>query len=230
MIILTSMHIPIEIKDKNFIEKVSKLSWFQNKIDYANKHNYLAISRDRIYNIPVGFEKIVFIYELLNNIPQCSWIWWTGGDSLITNHTIKVEEKLLQIDKNKHVIMSADFNCIINCDSMLIKNSEESKGWLKAILDSLPVYGKHKYLEQQFMVDTYEKFKDIIQLQPQRFMNSYDDKHYGNDEFGNSVATKDINGNDGIWKSGDWLIHFPGLSWELRWDLMQEYNEKVIYE
>jgi hypothetical protein len=230
MIILTSMHVPIETKDVEYIQKVSDVSWFQNKVNYANKHNYLAISRNRIYNIPVGFEKIIFIYELLNNIPQCSWIWWTGGDTLITNHTIRVEDKILQVPNDKHIIMSGDFNFIINCDSMLIRNSLEARNWLKSIIDSLPTYGSNKFLEQQYMIDTYEENKSIIQLQPQRFMNSYDGKHYGTDKNGNSVAAKDVNGNEGIWQPGDWLIHFPGLSWQLRWDLIQEYNDKVIYE
>lgn len=224
MKILASIHTP------NF-KPISDISWEGNKVKYAIKHNYLAISKTNgFYGVPIGFEKIFFLYDLLTNIPQCSWVWWTGSDSLITNFNISIESKLREAldGKDKHIIMTGDFNYIINCDSILIKNSEESKFWLRSIINNLQNYANHMFFEQQYMLDSYGQFENIIQLMPQHFMNSYDGKHYGADENGISNAAKDVDGNRGLWESGDWLIHFPGTGWDNRMSLLKEYEQKVI--
>jgi hypothetical protein len=227
MIILASIH------TENF-KLLSDITWESNKIKYCEKHDYLPLSKiGGFYGIPIGFEKIAFLLDILNNISECSWIWWTGADSLVTNFNIKIEDKIeeaLRDDPNKHIIMTGDFNYKINCDSILLKNSEETKHWLKSILDSLPVYGNHMFAEQQYMLDSFDQFSDIIKLMPQNFMNSYDFKHYGDDENGVSLAAKDVNGERGLWESGDWFIHFPGTGWDNRLNLAKEYFDKIIYE
>lgn len=228
MILLPSIHVPLNPNEQPYFNEVAQITWSLNKVKYAEKHNYLAIGKSNgFYGTPIGFEKILFLYDLLNGIPQCSWAWWTGCDTLITNFKTTVESKIqdsLKINPNAHIIMSGDCNFPINSDSILIKNSEQSKSWLRFILDNYEVYSRKKYVEQECMIDFLWKFKDIIQIMPQYFMNSYDELSADSEK-----VKYDVTGERGNWEQGDWLLHLAGISWENRARLVKEYSTKISY-
>ena len=164
---------------------------------------------------------------MLVSVPQCSWIWWTGCDTLITNFNVRVEEKLeeaLNINPNANIIMSGDFNFPINSDSILIKNTEESKLWLKFILDNFEVYSQKPYFEQECMIDFLSNFDKLIQIMPQNFMNSYDENSADSEKI-----KFDTKGNRGNWEKGDWLLHLAGISWQKRAQLVKQYSKEIIY-
>ena len=219
MIVLATMH------DNNY-KNLADETWEGNKVQYAEKHGYgyLAKTED-FYGFPPGFEKIQFLLDTFEAYPDTSWIWWTGTDGLVTNFTTRIEDK---IDENYDIIMSADFNFKINCDSMLVKNSTEAREWLQEIMDNLPTYGNHQFKEQQYMLDSLDKYKDIIKLMPQNFMNSYEYKMYKVAPW-NYNKTTDVNGDRGQWETGDWFVHWPGTQPMERMELVKEYKEKIIY-
>lgn len=219
MIILATMH------DDNYAELAAE-TWDNNKVKYAEKHGYAYIAKtENFYGIPPGFEKVQFLIDLLDAYPDTEWIWWTGTDSMVTNFNVKVEDKVIA---EADIVMSADFNFIINCDSILVRNTAASKAWLQSIMDAMPEYHNHQYKEQQFMIDTIDTAEAVISLQPQNHMNSYEYKCYKVAPWNYQQET-DVNGDRGQWEPGDWLVHWPGTQPNERLALVAETKDKIIY-
>lgn len=226
MIIMATCH------NQNYVE-LADATWENNKVKYAERHGYATCAKtdDWVFEPRfMGWERMQFILDLLNAYEDAEWIWWTGTDSLVMNHTTKIEDKIAEADpEGKYdIIVSSDFNEIINNDSMLVRNSENSRAYFGYLMDSMPDFVNHRYSEQGFMIDTYEQYSEIIKLMPQRFMNSYEYRMYRVQPW-MYMDTKDVKGNDGQWREGDWLVHWPGTQYSERMELLKEYQEKIIY-
>ena len=221
MIILATLH------NDNYQELANE-TWENNKVQYAEKHGYAYLAKtEDFYGFEPGFEKIQFLLDTFEAYPETSWIWWTGTDSMVTNFNIKVEDKIAEAG-DADVIMSADFNFKINCDSILVKNSDKARAWLKDIMDNMPKYHTHQFKEQQYMLDSLDKYTDTVKLMPQHFMNSYEYKMYRVNPWVYEKDT-DVNGDRGQWEAGDWLVHWPGTQPRERMELVKETKEKIIY-
>lgn len=203
------MNLIVTIHTGSVYEQLAEITWKNNKLLYAKKHGYSVIAKtENLYGIDIGFEKIKFLIDVLEQNPEAENILWVGTDTMITNFDIKIEDKL----SNTHdVIMTGDFNGIINCDVILLKNTSRSLAWLNDIMDNYVEYSQHRFRENQCMIDIMDKWKDVVTLMPQRYMNSYDYTLYGIYENQN-----DIKGNSGHWHPGDWIIHWPGTSFDTR--------------
>jgi hypothetical protein len=226
MIIMATCHTP------NYAE-LSAATWDNNKVKYAERHNYAVCAKtdDWVFEPRfMGWERMQFILDLLNTYEDAEWIWWTGTDSLVMNHTTRIEDKIAEADpEGKYdIIVSGDFNEIINNDSMLVRNSENSRDYFGFLMEAMPDFVNHRYSEQGFMIDTYEQYSEIIKLMPQRFMNSYEYKMYRVQPW-MYQDHRDVAGNDGQWREGDWLVHWPGTQYQERMELLKEYQEKIIY-
>jgi hypothetical protein len=214
------MYAVLSMNDAKY-QPLADYTWTQNKAEYCKLHGYAAENKTENFRCTgktIGFEKIFFALDLLNEHPEYKWIWWTGCDAMITNFTIKIEDK---IDPAYDLIMVTDCN-EINNDSFLMKNSQWSKDYLQYLIDVMPKYTDHYFYEQQAMIESYPSRKDHIKIMPQRYMNSYLNHLYPH-------QTKyDLLGTDGTWQQGDWLLHWPGTSLELRLQLAQEYSKLVV--
>ena len=63
MILLASIHTPLNGYEQNDFSEVANITWNLNKVNYAKKHNYLAISKSNgFYNVQIGFEKIMHLF------------------------------------------------------------------------------------------------------------------------------------------------------------------------
>lgn len=226
MIIMATVHTPN-------IAELSNKTWENNKVLYAEKHGYATCAKTEDFVFEpkyIGFERIQFIIDLLEGYPEAEWIWLTGTDSMVTNFDIRIEDKIAEAcqDGDWDIIVSSDFNEIINNDSMLVRNSENSRDYFQYLIDNMHDFVYHRYAEQGYMIETYDQYREIIKLMPQRFMNSYEYKMYRvqpwlyND-------TKDVFGNDGQWREGDWFVHWPGTQYNERLKLIEEYKDKIIY-
>ena len=200
---------------------LAEYTWKQNKVVYAEKHGYLHTAKtDNFYGSNPGFDKIWFLNDMLEQNQNLEWIWWTGCDTLITNMTIKIEDR---IDDNYHLIAAGDCNADINADSFIIRNSPFGREYIKKIMSFEPEYRNHGWRENQVMINLYHEHKDKIKILPQRELNAYECSIHP------SQPTTDKLGNDGDWKYGDLLIHWPATSLGMRIDLAKKYMEKVIY-
>lgn len=221
MIILATLH------NDNYQELANE-TWDNNKVQYAEKHGYAYLAKtEDFYGFEPGFEKIQFLLDTFEAYPETTWIWWTGTDSMVTNFNTKIEDKIAEAG-DADVIMSADFNFKINCDSILVKNSDKARAWLKDIMDNMPKYHTHQFKEQQYMLDSLDKYTDTVKLMPQHFMNSYEYKMYRVNPWVYEKDT-DVNGDRGQWEAGDWLVHWPGTQPRERMELVKETKEKIIY-
>jgi hypothetical protein len=212
---IVSLHTP------NF-QPLADLTW-PNKVQYAERWGYgHACKTEGFYGVALGFEKIWFIKDVLEAYPDIDWLWWVGSDTLITNMTVNLEER---IDNNYHFIIASDCNGI-NADSFLIRNSPEGRSYIDMIMSKYEQYKNHGWLEQQVIIDTFEENKNIIKLVPQRSINAYNYSLYS--ECAAPEKQLDKLGNDGNWKPGDLLIHWPGTSLPHRIHLSQYYLTQVI--
>lgn len=213
-IVFTSLH------DNNY-QGLADITLTKNKNVYCKKNNYqLIVKTDNWQNIPIGYEKAYLIETAFEMYPQCEWVFFSECDTLITNMTIKLEDVIR--NEQKHFVITTDVNGI-NSGSFFVKNSIEGRGFLEAMKNSIGKYAN----EQHFIIDSYfgkGDFKHIMSLYPQKSFNSYDYHLYGD----NYSTGLDIQGNNGRWEYGDFIIHFPGLSYEYRLCLADYYLSQVI--
>ena len=213
------MYAITSLNDEKY-QPLADLTWSKNKKLYCERHGYAGHQWTSGYDksIPGGFERMRLMRELMIEHPEYEWVWWTGCDAMITNFTIRIEDKVIP---EYDLIIATDCN-EINNDSFLIKNSEWSKNYLKQIVELEPKYRKHFFYEQQAMIDTYAEHKEKIKIVPQRYLNAYKNDLYPHQ------LPYDCLGNDGTWQKGDWLIHWPGTSLDLRIQLARHFLNEVV--
>lgn len=152
------------------------------------------------------------------------WIYVVGGDTLITNLTIPLTTFL---DDDFHFIIANDC-CEWNADSFFFRCTTAGIGFMEAVLGEYERLKHHSWVEQQAMIELRDRqpWRGIWKVLPQRYINSYNYRLYGADEHCQPAKRegKDCAGHDGQWQPGDFLIHWPGLSSEVR----REQIEKVL--
>jgi len=210
----------LSLNDQNY-QPLADLTWEQNKVKYAEKNDYAyACKRDNFYNVIMGYEKMYFIRDMMEGYPEIDWFWWTGCDTLITNFNIKLEDV---VDNDYHFIIAPDCDGI-NADSFFVRNSPEGKKFVDVINSKIDTYKTHGWVEQQAIIEhmKMDEFKDMVKVVPQRQLNAYDYALYPD------CKPIDLTGNDGQWKPGDLLIHWPGRSlWE-RLQLAPKFMQQVV--
>lgn len=222
-------------------QALAKYTWHENKIEYANKHGYgyHAKTGDWVSSL-TGFEKIHYARQILEDYPNYEWIWWTGTDTLITNFLIKIQDR---IDNNYHFIISADI-LGLNADSFLVRNTIEGRNFLDDIINLKSKTSEFWDSEQRAICNLLgfpgtgeahwptgkdlvvkNNYKSTVKVMHQRYMNSFN--YYLYDVYKN-VPHLDRKGDDGNWRFGDWLIHWPATSLEYRQELAQFYQQFII--
>jgi hypothetical protein len=128
-------------------------------------------------------------------------------------------EKIVE-NETKDFVITVDINGI-NAGSFFVKNSIKGKNFLIDMLNSITRCAH----EQQFIQEAHasQKYNDTISVYPQKIFNSYAYHIYNNYPSG-----LDAYGNNGRWEYGDFIIHFPGIDFNNRIALANEYLDKVI--
>ena len=200
---------------------LANLTWNQNRVLYAQKHNYGAIAKtDNFNGMNLGFAKIALLLEIMKT-NQYDLIHWSGTDTLITNFTIPLTEFVYD---GYHITIATDFNGL-QSDSFVIRNTMEGRAWLQMILDKMPEYLNHPFLEQGVMMETYQQYQHIVKVVPQRFLNSYHYQLYRNK---GATNNHDKMGFNGQWYIGDFLIHAPDQHMNIRMELFNQIMPMVI--
>jgi hypothetical protein len=181
---------------------LADLTWYNNKVKYAEKHGYLSVAKtDNFSPEQVHFDKFVHLLDVMEKNPDVDWVWWLDNDAMITNFDIRVEDL---VDNDYHVIMPTDI-AALNTGSFIVRNSTQAREWLNFLLSKKKEYkDDKKWFEQQAVIDFYPKFQDLFKIIPQQWLNSYDYKMY-------NIEGTDLLGQDGQWYPGDFVIHWPGL-------------------
>lgn len=228
----------------NKYKKLQELTWDKNKKLYCEKYNYKAYLLDTntatvdpnnnyIYDklgyldpetYGVSYIKVVGLQKIMHDNPDHEWLMWCDGDALITNFNIKIESFL---DDNYHFIISPDINSI-SAGIFCIRNSDLGRKYINTMV----YYKNHFMHEQDFMIKTYDMFKDFIKIVPMRTFNSYcfsDYPIYGKYD---NPTTKDGLGYSGQWEPGDFIMHWTsghsGIGLKKRLALAEKYLPQVI--
>ena len=199
-------------------QDLADLTWYNNKVKYAEKHGYLALPKTNNFSPEqVHFDKFVHILDVMKTRPDVDWVWWLDNDAMITNFDIKVEDL---VDTDYHVIMPTDI-AALNTGSFIVRNSAQAREWLEFLLSKKKEYkDDKKWFEQQAVIDFYPKFQELFKIIPQQWLNSYDYKMY-------NVEGTDLLGQDGQWYPGDFVIHWPGLPNESRIQLAKQCQQFI---
>lgn len=211
----------ISIHTDNY-KVMSDLTWHQNRKLYAEKLGYDAIAKtDNFGDTNIGFWKIKLLLEIMNQ-QNHEVLHFSGTDTMITNWTIPLENLVYN---GYHITLASDFNGI-QADSLLVRNTPEGRDYLQMVMNKYDEYIKHPFFEQGVLMETYEQYKHIVKAVPQRFMNSY---HYPlyNPHKG-AKNNNDAMGFNGQWQVGDWLIHCPDHTLEVRMNLFNQILPLVI--
>lgn len=213
----------VTIHDQNY-QELADITWTHNKLLYAEKWGYETIAKtDDFSPIPIGYEKIKLLIEILNR-KEHDVLFWSGTDTVITNFHISLD---MYLYPDKDVTVSPDFNFIIISDSIVIRNTEKSRSYFQMLMDTMPKYIDNPMFENQAMVDTYEEWKDVVKVIPQKFLNAYTqhtyDCHKTNSRFNWPATITTVSfeqhepnsidklGVYGKWTPGDFLMHAPGI-------------------
>ena len=199
-------------------QDLADLTWYDNKVKYAEKHGYLAVAKtDNFSTEQVHFDKFVHLLDVMKSNSTIDWVWWLDNDAMITNFDIRIDDL---VDNDYHVIMPTDI-AALNTGSFIVRNSAQGRAWLEFLLSKKQEYKNDtKWFEQQAVIDFYPKFQEIFKIVPQQWLNSYDYNMYG-------VVGVDLLGQDGQWYPGDFVIHWPGLPNEMRVELAKEYKKHI---
>ena len=220
----------------NNFSQLSKISLDANKKLYAQRHCYELFERNSWTS---HFDRLHAVLEIFDCHPSLEWLWYTDTDVLITNFKTTIQEK---ISLTHDFIISTDTNGI-NTGSILFRNSYNCKTLLHEILNFEQLAQQHWDSEQWAINQLlgfpgthhpdYPRGNDlkipspydtIIQIVPQRTLNSYDYNLY---PYVPKPALDKLL-TDGSWQSGDWVVHFPGISESEKIKLCQNWQDKVM--
>jgi len=228
----------VTVHDEKY-EPLAEWTLHKNKKQYCEKHGYqlhytsdggASIAGKQMMagpppipdtHIPIGWGKIFFIKNIMEKHPEVEWIFNTDTDVMITNMNIKLEDIIKEhTGPDIHILIPSDCNGI-NCGNMIIRNNAIGKAFINTIIAGMPLY-RHWYMfENQLIQDMFvgshlresgltpggSFWASVCKVLTQRVMNSYD---YSNlPRLKNRPEYKDIFGNDGQWKEGDFLIQWP---------------------
>jgi len=184
----------------------------------------------------MGYEKAYLFKEAFDAHPEVEWLFFSECDTLITNMNITLESIVEGVDPSVHMLITTDANGI-NAGNLFMRNSAETYRYLDEMLRCIPIYPN----EQAFIQDSYggygrlsKRYRPMIQLMPQHRFNSYEyrtikwTKRGFAHEMSNEKFSEDDQGHRGQWEKGDFLIHWPNTSLELRLNLAQFYSQYVI--
>lgn len=214
-------HIGVELKKPAIVsycseeyKPLAELTVNQNKAVYCQKYGYdnyikyVESTTDKL----AGFDRMEYLAELMRTTTN-SWFWVMGVDTMIMNFNTKIEDF---IDDKYHFIISKDCNGF-NADSYLIRNSVMGKKWLNFILSKRKEYENDTWVEQRVIMHFAEtpEWQPFIKTVPQQSFNSYE---YG---------LYNIPREEGNFKEGDFLIHWPGCSLKQRLELVDKYKPLI---
>ncbi len=194
------MHAVASLHDANYSDLAALTD--QSKQEYCNRYGYqFYVLTEMKYSTITGFNKIHFTLDLFNRHPEIEWLLFSECDAMITNQTIRIEDR---IDDDYHFIVPVD-RLNLNSGNFLARNTEQGRAYLQMIVDSEEKYQDVEWAEQQVIIDTIEEYQNIVKIVPQKYMNSYEPEIYDYCD-----ARFDILGNSGAWEPGDWIVHWPG--------------------
>jgi hypothetical protein len=160
-----------------------------NKIEYCLKHDYSFILDCMDYDeAAASTEKLIGLFD------RYDLIWCLDMDTIITNMTYKIH-KLDCLGPDVTICEEKTFG--INCGSMVFKNTDKTKWFLKTITNTRREWEVMGLRWQEWIVRNWPKVKHSITIAPLRSFNS--------------CNLPSCNGQEITdWQEGDFVYHACG--------------------
>lgn len=184
-----------------------------SKKEYCEKWNFDLI--DHRHNINCSergwwWSRAVLWLEELKKIRPNDYLLFMGADTLIMNMNINLLELVYDYD----CVIGLDVNGI-NCDIVSFCHTPDTIKLLERVLE---LNGREQNEQDALHRALGEKLCDV-KILPQRYLNSYIYECYKKNH---------PNDKGGTYESGDFILHFPGLSYEDKLLLTRQYLPKII--
>lgn len=153
--------------------------------------------------------------RIASALPQYDLVQWVGVDTYCTDLNQNAVQ-WWQANGQPPALLTWDLYGI-NSDSMIFSNTPLAHMFLYAVNTlGKAFYSNHPFVEQEALsrFSHQKPYVDFIKIIPQKGMNSYLHKVYGRPE--------EWPGN---WEPGDWILHLPGLSVDLRIQVLIEVQK-----
>lgn len=170
----------------------------------------------------LAFERWRWFAEELET---CDAILAIGADVLITNHRTTIEGMLA--DKKAFLCAKDAFS--MSSDVLLVHNTPRTLGLMRRVASLQKEFENtpDTMLDQAAFESLVPSYSDVVQFLPQRQLNAYDYpfyRHLG----GRYAQAVDVDGNDGQWQQGDFLLHVPGLPKPQKIQILQNHLGMII--
>jgi len=200
---------------KNY-EELAKFTFEENLRSYCKNNDYfywslmmnseLSTNREEAMK-QITIEKTNIYLNIFKNY-GADYIFHLDCDSVITNHSIKLEEIII---KYRHDFLSGSDKNGISTGQFILKNTEANKALFR---ESVHATENGKCDHGQDFINRFKK--DLVFATPQRVMNSYDGE-----------ARLEAKDEEAHWQEGDFLVHLTGLTLERRMDRLDYWKGKV---
>lgn len=198
-----------------------------SKQEYCDRHGYKFFKGHdedftivtKPFSVKMNFNKMSFVLRVFKENPEIEWLLFCESDAMITNQTIRIEDK---IDNDYHFIIPVD-RLNLNAGNWLIRNSPEARAYFERLYSMAEEYGEKEWGEQQAIIDTIEEFQDIVKIVPQKYMNCYEPQIYDYAD-----VRYDLFGQPGWWEQGDWIVHWPGIVEQVRIQRAKELTKLIV--
>lgn len=181
----------------------------ENAAKYCGRHGY-SLYHNVFPQPNNGYKKISGALNILDSGFDAVWV--LDADTLITNHTIRIERYLTS---KKSFFITKDINGI-NCGSFVVKKSKWSISFLEWLLKC---EGKEKMYCEQDAVNYYMTLfpKEVdthFLFLPHPSINSYLYELYP--QYGEQTHEQ------GQWEAGDFVLHLPGVGMDKRLEILKK--------
>jgi len=185
------------------------------KQEYCERHGYTLVTSQMLpqYDPQKGLSRFAATLALLQ---QGYHVLWTECDVMITNHRIRIEDRLF----NHDFVASADINGL-NYGVYLAANTMLTQQFFFALCGGPQRVLYHEKPEQESMTrliyrHPYQHFATML---PQRALNAYAQAHVERQRYPFYES--------GIWQPGDWMLHLTRDPMETRIALAHEHGTHV---
>jgi hypothetical protein len=213
------------VSDGEYFETYKKA--FYTKKNYCEYHNYDFVfeivknnTAKQKYPKNKGWMKI---YKLKEIILKYDYVFMSDADVIITNRDIRITDiiNIYGLD-NKMFLITQDYNSL-NSGNIIWRNCPETVEFLNKMINldtnininepykNIGIYEQPKLI---YLINTNEYYRNNIHIIPQKIINSY-----------NKLFSKDENG---LWKNGDFLIHFAGANYNINKDIVKNEVDKYV--
>lgn len=211
---------------------LANMTVLQNREPYCARHNYRSVMKrfQTMSSTFAGYDRMEWLYELMQNASEDDWFWCLGVDAMIMNWLIPAE-KFTKGDH--HFIATRDVNVeCVNGDSYMVRASNEGKAMILKLISERHRWssGAAECLALSEMVQE-KPWGDYIKIVPQREINAYDYNLYGPNLGAPPGARSELIerlAREGQFQDGDFVIHWPAVPLKTRLRLAAEYMGKVI--